>query len=153
MCLITLLSTVWRGVRLSARLERYLSIQRLFSGVERLGFVWGVCTDPKVARKGYSGRLMEELHSRLSEEEIRYVLLGTSQGFIACNLYKKLGYMDFIRLRWAIRQCEPVVQPPKDIVFTKTRKDTIFYEIFTQYSRGLQGFVYRPGNFIKIKKA
>lgn len=123
------------------------------SGTERLGFIWGVCTDPKAARKGYAGKLIEELHRRLSDDGIRYVLLGTSQGFVAYNLYRKLGYMDFIRLRWAIRQCGPVEHPPKDIVFTKTRKDSIFSEIWTRYSRGLLGFSHRPTDLIKIKKA
>ncbi|KPK17939.1 MAG: hypothetical protein AMK69_25305 [Nitrospira bacterium SG8_3] len=123
------------------------------SGTERLGFVWGVCTDPKAARKGYAGSLFEELHDRLSDDDIRYVLLGTSRGFVAYNLYKKLGYMDFIGLKWAIRQCKPMEKVTRDIAFTKTRKDSIFSEIWTRYTKGLLGFSKRPRDLIKIKKA
>lgn len=123
------------------------------SGTERLGFIWGVCTDPKAARKGYAGGLFEELHKRLSVDDIRYVLLGTSKGFVAYNLYRKLGYMDFIRLRWAIKYCEPVKRSSKDIVFIKTRKDSVFSELWSRYSRGLLGFSNRPRELMKIKKA
>lgn len=121
-------------------------------GPERVGFVWGVCTDPKAARKGYAGGLFEELNRRLIKDDIRYVLLGTSKGFVAYNLYRKLGYMDFIRLKWGIKYCETIKRSPKGLIFSKTRRDNAFSEIWTRYTVDLLGFCDRPRELIKIKK-
>ena len=34
-------------------------------GVEKIGFIWGVCTKPSEARRGLAKKLTEEAHARL----------------------------------------------------------------------------------------
>jgi ribosomal protein S18 acetylase RimI-like enzyme len=123
------------------------------SGLEKLGYFWGVCTHPKAARQGLAGKLMEEAHLRMRAEGLRYSFLGTSSGFVAYNLYRKLGYMDFIRLGWTIKPFRPNRTTNTEVTITSQFKKELMEDIFRQYSKGLLGFVHRPDNFSGVKKA
>ena len=90
---------------------------------------------------------------RMKAEGLRYSFLGTSSGFVAYNLYRKLGYMDFIRLGWTIKPCKPNRTTDSEVTITSKFKKEIMEDIFRQYSKGLLGFVHRPDNFLSVKKA
>lgn len=121
-------------------------------GLEKIGFIWGVCTTPNCARKGYAQKLMEEAHSRLIADGTRISFLGTGKSMVAYALYKNLGYVDFRPLSLGLKECLPKNRYRKGISYTSTTDNEVFVELFKRYSKGLLGFVHRPKNFLQIKK-
>jgi predicted acetyltransferase len=122
-------------------------------GVEEVGHIWGVCTKPSAARKGSAKKLMEETHARLLTDDIKYSFLGTGKSLVAYNLYRQLGYVDFVDLNWGMKRCKPIKQSDIDVTFASDTKDESFADLFTKYSNGLLGFVHRPKNFLQVRKA
>ncbi len=122
-------------------------------GVEKVGYIWGVCTKPSAARKGSAKKLMEETHTKLLTGDVRFSFLGTGKSLIAYNLYRQIGYMDFVNLSWGMKRCKPIKQSDIDVTFTSDTKDESFADLFTKYSNGLLGFVLRPKEFIQVRKA
>lgn len=121
-------------------------------GLEKIGFIWGVCTTPNCARKGYAQKLMEEAHSRLIADGIRFSVLGTGKSMVAYALYKNLGYVDFRPLSWGLKEGQPKNHFKKGFSYASTTDNEVFVELFKGYSKSLLGFVHRPKNFLQIKK-
>jgi len=122
-------------------------------GIEKIGFIWGVCTKPSAARKGLAKKLMEEAHAKLLGEDIRYSFLGTAKSLVAYNLYRGLGYSEFTIIDRGIKVCKPRKRVDKDITFTSTLKNDTIVDLFKEYSKDLMGFVKRPKNFLQVRKA
>lgn len=126
---------------------------RSANGIEKIGYIWGVCTRPNAARKGMASRLMEEAHSRLVTDEIRYSFLGTGKSLVAYALYRELGYKDFQDLCWGVKGCKPASGSKTEITYSSTTTEETIAEMFSKYSKDLLGFVNRPKNFVQVKKA
>jgi ribosomal protein S18 acetylase RimI-like enzyme len=120
-------------------------------GVEKVGFIWGVCTKSNAARKGVAGKLMEEAHARLAAEGIRYSFLGTGKSLVAYNLYKKLGYEDFISMERMLMVSKNKKQ--NDVAFSISKENKTIVDLFREYSKDLLGFIKRPNNFLEVRKA
>lgn len=120
-------------------------------GVEKVGFIWGVCTKSNAARKGIAGKLMEEAHARLASEDIACSFLGTGKSLLAYNLYRKMGYMDFISMDRALKASKPKEQP--DVSFSISYNNDTIMKLFSEYSKDLLGFIKRPDNFLEVRKA
>ncbi|UCE74507.1 MAG: GNAT family N-acetyltransferase [Methanomassiliicoccales archaeon] len=121
------------------------------SGVEKVGYIWGVATRPSFARKGYAKKLMEKAHERLSAEGIRYSFLGTGKSLVAYHLYQKLGYKDLTLLKRGLKRCK--AQEQGDISFNSKINNEIIVDLFSEYSKNLFGFIKRPKNFLEVRKA
>jgi hypothetical protein len=120
-------------------------------GVEKVGFVWGVCTKLNAARKGFAGQLIEEVHARLASDDIGYSFLGTGKSLVAYNLYRKLGYMDFISMDRALKISKDKKQ--NEVAFSISKSNDTIVKLFHEYSRNLLGFIKRPDNFLEVRKA
>jgi predicted acetyltransferase len=120
-------------------------------GIEKVGFIWGVCTKSNAARKGAAGKLIEEAHARLADEDIGYSFLGTGKSLVAYNLYRKLGYEDFISMDRALKFSKNKKQ--NDVAFSITKSNDTIVDLFKDYSRDLLGFIRRPKNFLEVRKA
>jgi predicted acetyltransferase len=120
-------------------------------GVEKVGFIWGVCTKSNAARKGLAGKLIEEVHARLASEDIGYSFLGTGKSLVAYNLYRKLGYEDFVSMDRALRTSKHKKQ--NDVSFSTSESNDTVVNLFREYSKDLQGFIKRPDNFLEVRKA
>ncbi|UCG70718.1 MAG: GNAT family N-acetyltransferase [Thermoplasmata archaeon] len=122
-------------------------------GTEKIGFIWGVCTRPKYARRGYAKKLMNEAHERLAHEDIRYSFLGTGKSMVAYGLYDQLGYKDFLTFNRRLKACNKTEQKGLDVTYSSSIRNEIIVELFTKYSKDLLGFVKRPDNFLDVRKA
>lgn len=122
-------------------------------GSEKVGFIWGVCTRPKSARKGYAKKLINEAQRRLAEDDIRHSFLGTGKSLVAYDLYDKLGYMDFMTLDRGLRICNKTEEEGLDVTYSSSVRNEIIVELFAKYSKDLLGFVERPNNFLDVRKA
>ena len=122
------------------------------SGVERVGYIWGVCTHPKAARRGLAGELIKEAHARMAEDDIRYSFLGTGKSLVAYSLYRKMGYMDFMDFNSGIKTCTPKTQAKTEVTYTSRARNDTFVKLFEKYSKGLLGFIHRPKNFVQVRK-
>jgi GNAT superfamily N-acetyltransferase len=122
-------------------------------GIEKIGYIWGVCTKPSAAKRGFAKKLMGEVHERLQGENIRYSFLGTGKSLVAYNLYRGLDYSEFTILDRGIKVSKSSKVGHKDITFTPTPKNETVVNLFKEYSKDLMGFVKRPNNFLEIRKA
>ncbi len=95
---------------------------------------------------------MEEAHSRLIADGIRFAFLGTGKSMVAYALYKNLGYVDFRPLSLGLKECQPINRYTREISYSPTTDNEVFVELFKRYSKVLLGFVIRPKNFLQIKK-
>lgn len=120
-------------------------------GIEKVGFIWGVCTRSNAARKGMACKLMEEAHTRLTTEGIRYCFLGTGKSLVAYNLYRKHGYEDFISIHRALKISKTKKQ--NEITYSVSKNNDTIVNLFSKYSEGIYGFVKRPKNFLEVRKA
>lgn len=50
---------------------------KTINGIEKVGYLWTVCTKPNAFRTGVATKLIEEAHGRLLEDGIKYSFLGT----------------------------------------------------------------------------
>lgn len=123
------------------------------NGIEKIGYLWTICSKPSSFRKGVATKLIEEAHARLLAENIRYSFLGTQRSLIAYNLFRKLGYSDLINSNMGFKTCEEHSRNKTDIVFSTDYKEEMIVDIFSKYSQNLLGFIHRPNNFISIRKA
>lgn len=121
-------------------------------GMEKIGYLWCVCTKPSSFRKGVATELIEEIHNRLLAADVRYSFLGTKKSLIAYNLFKKLGYSDFINSNMGFRICGENRHNKTDIIFKTDFEEQMIIKMFSKYSQNLLGFVHRPINFISIRK-
>lgn len=123
------------------------------NGIERIGYLWTLCTKPTAFKRGVATKLIEEAHNRLLEADVRYSFLGTQKSLIAYNLFKKLGYSDLISSNMGFKTCIENRHNKSDIIFTTDYEEEMIIKIFSKYSQNLLGFVHRPNNFISIRKA
>jgi GNAT superfamily N-acetyltransferase len=123
------------------------------SELEKVGFIWGVCTRPKAARRGYAKKLLNEAHERLGHEDIRYSFLGTGKSLVAYDLYDKLGYMDFMTFDRGLKVCIKDGEKELDVTYSSSVRNEIIVELFAKYSKDLLGFIQRPNNFLDVRKA
>ena len=78
---------------------------KTINGVEKIGYLWTVCTKPTAFRKGVAINLVKEAHDRLLSNGVRYSFLGTERSLIAYNFFRKLGYSDFIDSNMCFKTC------------------------------------------------
>lgn len=123
------------------------------SGIEKIGCIWGVCTRPMAARRGLARKLMEEAHNRLIADDIRYSFLGTGKSLVAYDLYLDLGYRDLTTLSRGLKLCKQKKDSDSSIAYTSKSKNDTIVKMFKEYSNGLLGFIHRPINFLKVRKA
>ncbi len=119
-------------------------------GLEKVGFVWGVCTRPDSARRGYSTALFEETHRILLEEDVRFAVLGTRRSWVAYDLYRKFGYRDFGHFSSAIKPCSGPAET--DVVCKKGLTDQDAHGIYKRYAEDLLGFTHRFEGVISIRE-
>jgi predicted acetyltransferase len=120
-------------------------------GIEKVGFIWGVCTKSNEARKGLAGKLIKEAHAKLAAQDIGYSFLGTGKSLVAYSLYRKLGYEDFISMDRALKTSKNKKQG--DVAFSISKSNDTIVNLFREYSKDLEGFIRRPSNFLEVRKA
>jgi len=123
---------------------------RTTEGVEKVGFVWGVCTRPDSARKGYATALLEESHRLLLEDGVRLAVLGTRRSFVAYDLYHDMGYRDLGDFGTAVKRCGGTRET--EVVFTKGLTPDEAHELFRRHADGLLGFVHRFRGAIDVRE-
>lgn len=123
------------------------------NGVEKIGYLWTLCTKPTAFRRGVATELIEEAHARILGDDVRYSFLGTQRSLIAYNLFRKFGYSDLIDSNMGFKVCAEQEHNKINIVFSTEYDEKMIIDIFSQYSQNLLGFVHRPNNFISIRKA
>lgn len=121
-------------------------------GTERVGFVWGVCTRPDVARHGLATTLMEETHRLMREEDIQHALLGSRRSHVAHDLYRRLGYVDLVDMAGAVKRGG---SPPPDtsgVTFVEGDLAEEQFDIFERATADLLGFVHRQPDVICVRE-
>lgn len=131
----------------------FIDETKTINGVEKIGYLWTVCTKPTAFRKGVAINLVKEAHDRLLSNGVRYSFLGTERSLIAYNFFRKLGYSDFIDSNMCFKTCIKSDNNEKEIYISREFNEKEIYKIFSDYSQNLTGFVLRPKNFISIRKA
>jgi|GEM_PF-1921535 len=125
---------------------------KTINGYERIGYLWALCTKPSAFRKRVATRLIEEAHLRLLADGVRYSFIGTQRSLIAYDLFKKIGYSDFINSNLALKNYEKHEINKTDVSFSTEYDEEMIFEIFSRYSQNMLGFICRPSNFISIRK-
>jgi GNAT superfamily N-acetyltransferase len=121
-------------------------------GREDVGGVWAVSTHPQYEGRGVASRLLEEAHSRMRAEGLRFSTLGTSRSSIAYHLYQKHGYVDINVWATALALWETAHQP------TRLRAEPVgvggydFAEhVFTNIAGDSLGFAWRHTPFARLR--
>jgi GNAT superfamily N-acetyltransferase len=71
-----------------------IKVRTLDRGVETIGGIHGVATDPNFARTGIATRLFPYAHRHFRKKGYRFSFLCTGRGLVGHGLYRKLGYTD-----------------------------------------------------------
>jgi len=82
-------------------------------GREDVGGVWAVSTHPHHAGRGVASRLLDEAHTRMRDEGLRFSTLGTNRYRVAYKLYRHHGYEDMGVLGTALARWETAHQPTR----------------------------------------
>ena len=131
----------------------FIDETKTINGVEKIGYLWTVCTKPAAFRKGVAINLVKEAHDRLLSNGVRYSFLGTERSLIAYNLFRKLGYSDFIDSNMCFKTCRKNDNNEIETYISTEFNEKEIFKIFSDNSQNLEGFVLRPKNFISIRKA
>ncbi len=117
-------------------------------GEELVLGVAGVATHPSYSRKGFSTKLMQELHERSREEGLRIAFLLTRASLVAYRMYEQLGYRDVSYFLACTKKLARKKKPKKSILRKFKKKDVPEIDkIFKRFSRGLTGFVIRQEKY------
>lgn len=109
-------------------------------GIEKVGGIKSVCSRPSASRRGIASKLIEKLHERLREKDVKYSILNTSRGLVAHNLYQKLGYRDFHRIPMAYKKTGE--GNPK-VRFERTEAPQFIKSLYEKSVEGLYGLTVR----------
>jgi GNAT superfamily N-acetyltransferase len=119
-------------------------------GKETVGFIWGVCTLPGSARRGYATALMAESHRIMRERGVRIAVLGTRRSFVAYDLYHRLGYRDFGNFSGFMKRCSR--GQDTDVSFTKESTPEGRERIYRRHVDGLFGFTRRFTSVMEVRE-
>lgn len=131
----------------------FIDETKTINGVEKIGYLWTVCTKPTAFMKGIATNLIKEAHNRLLSNGVRYSFLGTERSLIAYNLFRKLGYSDFIDSNMCFKTYSKNDNDEIETYISTEFNEKEIFKIFSDYSQNSDGFVLRPKNFISIRKA
>lgn len=71
-----------------------IQVRTLDRGVETIGGIHGVATDPDFARTGIATRLFPYAHRHFRKKGYRFSFLCTGRNLVGHSLYRRLGYTD-----------------------------------------------------------
>ncbi|UCG42894.1 MAG: GNAT family N-acetyltransferase [candidate division WOR-3 bacterium] len=128
-----------------------IRVRTLDRGVETIGGIHGVATDPNFARTGIATRLFPYAHRHFRRKGYRFSFLCTGRNLVGHNLYRKLGYTDtpladrltayrIYRPRKAKRR-----RKPKRIDYRRMER------VFAQVMKDRTGFSVRFPHWARIK--
>ena len=124
---------------------------RTVSGIEMMGGIWGVVTDPNHVRRGVSRTLMEASHRYFRERGFRFCFLTTYGSWGAHRLYHKLGYEDVKAVTgyptaYLLVESDAEADGHRDGFQTPTEESVA--RLFEQFTSQLTGFVVRPKEYL-----
>lgn len=121
---------------------------KTIEGPNRLGYIWGVTTQPDKTKKGIARKLMERVHEQMREDDVDLFALSTLKSLVAHKLYVSLGYHHIQPYGWTQR---PVRKSKSQEISVKVRKRSSgqMYDIYKKFSKGAYGFVHRQPGFVE----
>ena len=82
-------------------------------GREDVGAVWALCIHPHHTERGISSLLLDEVHTRMREADLRFSTQVTDRYHLAYQIYQLHGYEDMQILATAMARWETAHQPTR----------------------------------------
>ncbi|KYK28635.1 MAG: hypothetical protein AYK23_00175 [Candidatus Proteinoplasmatales archaeon SG8-5] len=119
-------------------------------GPMKLGYIWGVTTQPDKTQKGVARKLMERVHEQMREDGAGIFALSTMRSLVAHGLYVSLGYHHVQPYGWNQR---PIRKYKREGIRVNIRKrsTTQMFELYRTFSKGAFGFVHRHPKFVETR--
>lgn len=121
-------------------------------GREDVGGIWAVSTHPQYAGRGIASRLLEEAHTRMRADGLRFSTLGTNRYGVAYKLYRRYGYEETNVLATALALWETAHQP------TRLRAQPpgpegydLVEKIYQDIAKDYLGFAWRHTPFARLR--
>ncbi|MHA2169797.1 MAG: GNAT family N-acetyltransferase [Candidatus Kariarchaeaceae archaeon] len=115
---------------------------------EEVGIPFMICTHPGHTRKGYAKALMDFLHNKMRRKKVQFSILTTSRFRGSYQLYRNLGYDDFIRIKYFYGTLPENLDNNFKYRSAEKNEFRSFYKIFNKNFHDKFGFVIRPENFV-----
>jgi ribosomal protein S18 acetylase RimI-like enzyme len=125
-----------------------IPVRTLDGGIENIGGIFAVATDPTQCRAGIATRLLEHAHEHFRAKGYRFASLCTSRALVARSLYLKLGYSEVVTFRRILRAYR--YYPEKKVRPSKRKKQPnleLIKAIFARNTRSRTGFAGRIDNW------
>jgi predicted N-acetyltransferase YhbS len=117
-------------------------------GTMKLGYIWGVTTQPDKTKRGVARKLMERVHEQMIDDDVDLFALSTLRSLVAHGLYSSLGYHQVQRYGWNQRRIRRLKERRIRIKARKRSNDQI-YKLYREFSEGAYGFVHRHPKFVE----
>jgi GNAT superfamily N-acetyltransferase len=117
----------------------------------KVGGVWGVATDPGLARRGICKTLMEKAHDYFRSKNYPFSFLCTGRTIIAYAFYKKLGYaeVEAVNRYWGVYKVLDKPESPKKNLAPTIDPEGI-YQLYRKSVQGKTGIVIRQRDFVTM---
>jgi predicted N-acetyltransferase YhbS len=121
---------------------------KTIEGPMKLGYIWGVTTQPDKTQKGVARKLMERVHEEMREDGADIFALSTMRSLVAYNLYVSQGYHHIQPYGWNQRLSR---EYKREGIRVKIRKRSTaqMFDLYRKFSKGAFGFVHRHPKFVE----
>jgi hypothetical protein len=125
---------------------------RTLRGVETVGGVWAVSTDPNYMRRGIGRAVMEAIHRYFRQQGFPFAFLTTYRSWGAYELYRKMGYIDVPSVIQSPTTYKflPAHEAGADDPVTESPTEDGVARLFEEFTAGSTGFVDRPSDFFSL---
>jgi predicted N-acetyltransferase YhbS len=121
---------------------------KTIEGPMKLGYIWGVTTQPDKIKKGIARKLMERVHEQMREDGADIFALSTMRSLVAHGLYVSLGYHHIQPYGWNQRLCRKYKREGIRVNIRK-RSTSQMFDLYKKFSKGAFGFTNRHPKFIE----
>jgi predicted acetyltransferase len=117
----------------------------------KVGGIWGVATNPGLARRGICKTLMEKAHDYFRSKNYPFSFLCTGRTIIAYAFYKKLGYaeVEAVNRYWGVYKVLDRSESPKRNLSPTIDPERICL-LYQRSVQGKTGFVIRQRDFVTM---
>lgn len=117
----------------------------------KVGGIWGVATNPGLARRGICKILMEKAHDYFRSKNYPFSFLCTGRTIIAYAFYGKLGYaeVEAVNRYWGVHKILDRSESPRKNLSPTIDPEKI-YQLYQKSVQGRTGFVIRQRDFVTM---
>ena len=127
-----------------------IPVRTIDRGVEMVGGIFGVATDPNRRREGIATRLFRHAHTHFRRKGYRFSFLCTAHSLVGYNLYAKLGYTD-TPVENVPRAYRILGRPAKKARLVRHRLDSLHIQrLFSQATADRTGLCVRVPDWPRV---